>query len=314
MVGMVARLRAVLFAVAVLTLTRMAFAVDINITIPADELQDMRQYRRGREADEMVRKGYKCFRLPSGVCSWEKLEDFGFVTEARWGKCKQSLGTLKGRMCERRTPNSAGFWYYDFERPLVLLQEKLNDAQGSSPDDDLAGIEDELPRGLVKARLVLLGIRQNTMARDLGIEVTRFNKIIGGWELATADETRKITRYVRGAVIKLQMVSLERARDIFERLTNEQQVKIREDFGHTIDRALLLGQATYEERQSLEGNSRAVREQTWHNIAKRVAGEEERREQAAAQATQATEAKSAPTPDAKPGAVEDLSNASPFDP
>lgn len=312
-------MRTVLFAVAVLTFTRIAYAADINIAIPADELQDMRQYRRGREADEMVRKGYVCVRYGGSACSWEKLEDFGFVTKARWGKCKQSLGVPKGRMCERRTPTSAGFWYYDFERPLVLLQEKLTAAQGSSPNDDLAGIEDELPRGLVKARLVLLGIRQNTMARDLGIEVTRFNKIIGGWELATADEKRKITDYLRGAVIKLQIVSLEMARDIFARLTYEQQVKIREDFGHTIDRALLLGRATDEERQSLERNSRAVRDQTWHNIAKRVAGEDERREQPAAQAAQALEAKPAPTPDAgtpdsyvAPAAVEGF--ASPFSP
>ena len=287
-------MRTVLFAVAVLTFTGIAYAADIDITIPADELQDMRQYRRGREADEMVRKGYVCVRYGGSACSWEKLEDFGFVTKARWGKCKQSPGTLKGRMCERRTPNSAGSWYYDFERPLVLLEEKIRDAQGSSPNNDLAGIGDELPRGLVKARLVLLGIRQDTMARDLGIEVRRLNRIIGGW----AEETRKISDYVQCAVIKLQMVSLQKARDIFARLTYEQQVKTREDFRHVIDQALLLERATDEERQSLERNSRAVRDQTWRNIAKRVAGEDERRAQPAAQAAQALEAKPAPTPDA----------------
>ena len=50
----------------------------------------------------------------------------------------------------------------------------------------------------IKAQLALLGIRQNAMARDLGIEVTRLNKIINGWVLATSDEKTKITAYVRG--------------------------------------------------------------------------------------------------------------------
>ena len=50
----------------------------------------------------------------------------------------------------------------------------------------------------IKAQLALLGIRQNAMARDLGIEVTRLNKIINGWVLATSDEKTKIMAYVRG--------------------------------------------------------------------------------------------------------------------
>lgn len=48
----------------------------------------------------------------------------------------------------------------------------------------------------VKAQLVLLGIRQNAMARDLGIEVIRLNKILNGWLQPTPDETRKIRTYL----------------------------------------------------------------------------------------------------------------------
>ena len=50
----------------------------------------------------------------------------------------------------------------------------------------------------LKARLALLGIRQNAMARDLGIEVTRLNRIINGWVRGTSDETKKIRAYAQG--------------------------------------------------------------------------------------------------------------------
>jgi DNA-binding transcriptional regulator YdaS (Cro superfamily) len=50
----------------------------------------------------------------------------------------------------------------------------------------------------LKARLALLGIRQNAMARELGIEVTRLNRIINGWVRGTSDETKKIRAYAQG--------------------------------------------------------------------------------------------------------------------
>jgi hypothetical protein len=49
----------------------------------------------------------------------------------------------------------------------------------------------------VKARLVLLGVRQNAMARDLGMEVIRLNKILNGWLQPTSDETQKIKSYLQ---------------------------------------------------------------------------------------------------------------------
>jgi hypothetical protein len=265
---MLARLRIVPVAAAILTLTRIAYAQNID-------LEARKQYLRGREADEMIRKGYVCYHEAGSTlgCTWAKPER---ATRAHWGKCKQEPGPVKGRMCERITSNSSGSYYYDFERPLVLLKEKIYEAQGYSSDNDLEEIGYELPRGLVKGRLVLVGIRQNTMARDLGIEVTRLNKIIGGWELATAKETMEITDYIRGAVFKLQVASsLEKARDIFKRLTHEQQVKAHEDFGYTIDRALLLEWATDEEREALQRHHGAGRDQTWRNIAIRIGGEQQ---------------------------------------
>jgi len=135
---MMARLRTVLFAVAALTCTRIAYAQDINITIEGDPwkpspMEARKQYLRGREADEMVRKGYVCYReVGSSECSWEKPER---TTIAHWGKCEQSRGTLNGRICERITPSSSA-WYFDFERPLVLLDEKIYDAQGYDPDTE----------------------------------------------------------------------------------------------------------------------------------------------------------------------------------
>ena len=86
---------------------------------------------------------------------------------------------------------------HDFERPLVLLQEKRLPPKDLLLNDDLAGIEDLTTHAVREGTTVLLGIRQNTMARDLAL-VTRFNKIIGGWELATADEKRKITDLTSG--------------------------------------------------------------------------------------------------------------------
>jgi hypothetical protein len=36
------------------------------------------------------------------------------------------------------------------------------------------------------------------MARELGIEVTRLNRIINGWVRGTSDETKKIRAYAQG--------------------------------------------------------------------------------------------------------------------
>ena len=49
----------------------------------------------------------------------------------------------------------------------------------------------------IKAQLAFLGVRQNAMGRDLGIEVCRLNKIINGWVKGTADEVRKIKLYLQ---------------------------------------------------------------------------------------------------------------------
>ena len=136
MVCMVARLRAVLFAVAFLTLTRIAYAQNIDITIQgnpwkASPSEERQRYLRGREADEMVRKGYICYREAGTTeCSWAKPE---IETRAHWEECTQSDYALKGRICHRVTPDGAG-WYYDFERPLVPLREKLEEAFGKDPN------------------------------------------------------------------------------------------------------------------------------------------------------------------------------------
>ena len=148
MVGMVAKSRAVLFAVAVLTLARSAYAQNIDITIQGDPwkpspLEARKQYLRGREADEMIRKGYVCYReVGSSECSWAKPERDS-TPRARWGKCKQSPSPPKGRVCERITPySSGGSSYYDFERPLVSLEEEISVARRLAESDNGTG---ELP-------------------------------------------------------------------------------------------------------------------------------------------------------------------------
>jgi len=54
----------------------------------------------------------------------------------------------------------------------------------------------------VKARIAFLGIRQNRMAADIGMGVTRLNRILNGWLLATADEKRQIEAYVRARNVR----------------------------------------------------------------------------------------------------------------
>lgn len=48
-----------------------------------------------------------------------------------------------------------------------------------------------------KARLVFLGIRQVEAARDLGIEPTRFNRILNEWIRPTPEEKAKIVAYMK---------------------------------------------------------------------------------------------------------------------
>jgi hypothetical protein len=139
---MVARLRTVLFAVAVLTLARVAYAQNIDITIQgnpwkASPMEERQQYLRGREADEMIRKGYTCYHEmgTAAGCTWAKPERDS-TPIAHWGKCKQVPGPPKGRICERIAPYSSGFYYYDFERPLVLLEEEIHDAQIMAESDN----------------------------------------------------------------------------------------------------------------------------------------------------------------------------------
>jgi hypothetical protein len=49
----------------------------------------------------------------------------------------------------------------------------------------------------VKARIAFLGIRQNRMAADIGIGVTRLNRLLNGWLKATVEEKNQIKEYMR---------------------------------------------------------------------------------------------------------------------
>ncbi len=50
----------------------------------------------------------------------------------------------------------------------------------------------------IKARLVGLGIRQVEVARDLGIEPTRFNRLLNGWLKPRDVEKERIRSYLKG--------------------------------------------------------------------------------------------------------------------
>jgi hypothetical protein len=202
----VAKLRAVLFAVAVLTLARSAYAQNIDITIRGDPWkvspsEARKQYLRGREADEMIRKGYKCFRLPSGACSWEKLEDFGFSTTAKWGKCEQSRGAVKGRICERQTSYSVT-QHCDFERPLVLLSEKLHDAQRAADETASGAVDSAIIKLMAVFRKKALGIFKRLTYEQRVVLDQNFGYVMDrAYQLERAtDEERQSLVMSRGAV------------------------------------------------------------------------------------------------------------------
>jgi hypothetical protein len=75
-------------------------------------------------------------------------------------------------MCERRTPNSAGFWYYDFERPLVLLREKLNDAQLGRIPAIFGENEDTIDLDAVNPTVIKLMAEFLTKAEDISKRLT----------------------------------------------------------------------------------------------------------------------------------------------
>jgi transcriptional regulator with XRE-family HTH domain len=47
-----------------------------------------------------------------------------------------------------------------------------------------------------KAQITLLGIKQNQLAADIGISVTRLNRILNGWLKATTNELETIKEYL----------------------------------------------------------------------------------------------------------------------
>ena len=118
MVPMVARLRIVLFAVAVLALARVAYAQNIHIEIQGDPWkaspsEERQQYLRGREADKMSRRGYVCYPEVGTVpgCTWAKPErERTERVKAHWGECYPADLGIKGRICRRITPDYSA-WY-----------------------------------------------------------------------------------------------------------------------------------------------------------------------------------------------------------
>ena len=49
----------------------------------------------------------------------------------------------------------------------------------------------------IKARLVFLGVRQVEATRNLGIEPTRFSRILNEWIRPTPEEKAKIVAYMK---------------------------------------------------------------------------------------------------------------------
>ena len=56
-------------------------------------------------------------------------------------------------------------------------------------------INDEQMRK-AKAQIAYLGLRQNRMAADLGMENTRLNRILNGWLEARDEEKARIAAYL----------------------------------------------------------------------------------------------------------------------